>query len=87
MNEARMNSSFETDWSRVDAMTDAEIDTSDIPPLSDSFFRRARVRMPKQGITVQVDEDVLNWFKAQGGDYAQRMNVALRIYADAHRTA
>ncbi len=68
-------------------MTDAEIDTADFPPLPEAFFHRALVRMPKQSITVQVDEDVLRWFKAQGGDYAQRMNIALRIYAEAHRAA
>lgn len=26
-----------TDWARIDAMTDAEIDTSDIPPLTECF--------------------------------------------------
>lgn len=68
-------------------MTDDEIDTSDIPPLTEEFFKRAQVRMPKQTVTltVQIDANLLAWFKAQGDDYEQRVRAALRIYAEAHK--
>ncbi|HYN88404.1 MAG TPA: BrnA antitoxin family protein, partial [Ardenticatenaceae bacterium] len=58
-----------------------------IPPLTDEFFERATLRLPKQGtpLVLHVDPDVLAWFKAQGGEYEQRMNAALRIYVEAHR--
>jgi uncharacterized protein (DUF4415 family) len=84
-----MNKPSGTDWERIDAMTDDEIDTSDIPPLTDTFFKRATIRLPKRLVTmtVQVDSDVLDWFKAQGQDYEQRINAALRIYAEAHKSA
>lgn len=70
-------------------MTDDEIDTSDIPPLTEEFFKRVQVRMPKQTVTltVQIDADLLAWFKAQGDDYEQRVRAALRIYAEAHKAA
>ena len=70
-------------------MTDDDIDTSDIPPLTDEFFQRASVRMPKaaQTMTVQLDADVLAWFKALGDEYEQRVNAALRMYAEAHKAA
>lgn len=35
-----MNNTSKTDWARIDAMSDEEIDTSDIPPLSDEFLKR-----------------------------------------------
>ncbi|CAN5390773.1 hypothetical protein BH10ACI1_BH10ACI1_00240 [soil metagenome] len=38
----------ETDWARIDSMTDEEIDTSDSPPLDDDFFARAEWRMPEK---------------------------------------
>jgi len=84
-----MNKPSGTDWERVDALTDEEIDTSDIPPLTEEFFKRARVRLPHHRVTmtVQVDSDVLDWFKAQGENYEQRINAALRIYAEAHEAA
>jgi uncharacterized protein (DUF4415 family) len=36
-------------------------------------------------VTVPVDAEVLEWFQAQGADYEQRMQAALRIYAEAHK--
>ena len=89
MSDTSMNKPSGTDWERIDAMTDDEIDTSDIPPLTDKFFKRATIRLPKRLVTmtVQVDSDVLDWFKAQGQDYEQRINAALRIYAEAHKSA
>jgi uncharacterized protein (DUF4415 family) len=68
-------------------MTDQQIDTSDIPPLDNSFFARAqwRVLKGKTTITLTVDNDVLKWFEAQGPAFQQRINAALRIYADAHQ--
>lgn len=67
-------------------MTDEEIDTTDIPPLDETFFADARLRMPeKVSVTLDVNADVLEWFKAQGEDFQQRMNAALKIYAEAHK--
>lgn len=61
ISDTNMNKPSETDWARIDAMTDEEIDISDIPPLTDDFFQRAKVRMPRRRITVSVpvDTDVL----------------------------
>ena len=77
----------ETDWARIDAMTDEEIDTSDIPPLTEEFFKNATWRIPKPSVavTVRVEPEVLSWFQAQGENYDLRMAAALRIYAQAHR--
>lgn len=82
-----MNKSSETNWERVDALTDEMIDTSDIPPLSEDFFARATLRMPRQFTTVkiQVDSDVWAWFEAQGDECERQLNTALRIYAEAQK--
>ena len=87
MNEKPMNNSLKSNWDRVDAMADEDIDTTDIPPLTKDFFQSARVRMPKQRVTMEIDMDLLNWFQAQGDNYEQRMNAALRIYVEAHKAA
>lgn len=87
MNADAMNNISRTDWTRIDAMNDEDIDTSDIPPLSDEFFAKAQLRMPKSAIaiTVQVDPDTLAWFQAQGNIAEQQMSAALKIYAEAHK--
>lgn len=73
----------------AEPLTDETIDTSDIPVLSDAFFARARLKMPrppKVEVAIRVDSDVLDWFQAQGENWEQRANAALRIYAEAHLT-
>ncbi len=81
-----MNEPSETDWKRVDEMTDEQIDTSDIPPLDDDFFARAKLRMPKQvPVTMRVDADLLEWFKAQGEGYESLINSVLRSYVEGHK--
>ncbi len=86
MSASNLKKPSETDWARVDAMTDEEIDTSDIPPLDEAFFAGAKLRVPeKVSLTINVDADVLEWFRAQGEEFQGRINAALRIYAEAHK--
>jgi uncharacterized protein (DUF4415 family) len=68
-------------------MTDDEIDTSDSPELDANFFANAKLWVPKnqRSVTLNIEDDVLDWFEEQGPDYQYRINIALRIYADAHR--
>jgi uncharacterized protein (DUF4415 family) len=87
MSENASKSTSKTDWARVSALTDAEIDTSEIPPLDDSFFSQARLRLPPQPlteVTLHLDPQVLDWFQKQGSSYEELINAALRIYAQAH---
>ena len=76
-----------SDLKRLDAMSDANIDYSDIPALDAAFFRDARVVVPpgKKQLTVRLDADVLAWLKNQGKGYHSRINAILRAYYEAHR--
>ena len=38
---------------------------------------------PKASISLRVDVDVLEWFKAQGAGYQTRMNAVLRAFKEA----
>lgn len=68
-------------------MSDEDIDTSDIPPLSEEFFAKAQLRIPKLPVkvSIQIDPETFAWFQAQGESAEQQMSVALRIYAEAHK--
>ncbi len=61
---------------------DNEVDHSDIPPLTEDFWKnavRGRFYKPtKTSTTVRLDSDVLAWFKAQGKGYQSRINAILR---------
>jgi hypothetical protein len=47
MSVRNLKKKSETDWDRIDRMTDDEIDTSDIPPLTDAFYEHARKVFPR----------------------------------------
>ena len=87
MNAKPSKKSSATDWKRVDAVRDSEIDTSEIPPLDNAFFEQAKLRLPekKQSVTVRLDADVLEWFRAQGKGYQTRINAVLRLYMELHK--
>jgi uncharacterized protein (DUF4415 family) len=87
MNENTMNSTSKTNWEKVDSLTEEEIDTSDIPPLTEEFFSKSRWRKPidSLNVLVQVDPITLAWFQSQGEDNEKKMAAALRIYAEAHK--
>ena len=87
MSENNLKNTSQTNWAKLETMTDEEIDTSDIPPLDEKFFANARLRMPKGkvAVTVSVDKDVNEWYQAQGEESRALMSAALKIYAEAHR--
>ncbi len=89
MNASDMNPPIKTNLAHLDAIDEDMIDTSDIPPLTDTFFATAKWRLPVQKVkvTVEVESDVLEWFKAQGENYENYLAAAIRIYARAHQAA
>lgn len=84
-----MKNTSKTDWARIDAMSDDEVDTSDIPPLTDEFFSKAKLRMPSSlpTVSIHVDSETLAWFQSKGEEAEQHMAAALRIYAEAQKNA
>jgi len=79
--------SSKTDWAALESMTDEEIDYSDIPRFPKVFFERAELWHPKNKVkvTVALDEDLLQWFKAASDDWEGRMQAALRLYVETHK--
>ncbi len=75
-----------TDWARVDALTDEDIegavqDDPDAVPLDIDWSDSVLVVPPKkQAISIRLDEDVLDFFKAGGSGYQRRINAVLRSF-------
>jgi uncharacterized protein (DUF4415 family) len=82
-----------TDWNRVRAMTDAEVEAAAASDPMPCPSTRRSGRAPASSSPVRfarstpvcIDEDVLTWFRAQGPGYQTRMNAALRAYVGAHK--
>ena len=78
-----------TDWARLKAKGKSATPTTDHPEADINHIVRGVVRRglkplpPKASISIRVDQDVLEWFKAQGSGYQTRINTVLRAFRDA----
>ncbi|KWT91689.1 BrnA antitoxin family protein [Candidatus Magnetominusculus xianensis] len=76
----------QTDWAKVDAMTEEELEASisadddDVHEKVD--WTQATIGLPsrKKHINIRVDADVLEWFRSQGRGYQTYMNSVLRAF-------
>ena len=94
MRKGAISNTSPTDFTRLDAMQDQDIDLSDVPEITPEMFAKAIVRhglnpRVKKQLTLRLDSDVLDWFKRQGRGYQTRINALLRAYMEEHlsRTA
>ncbi|MBP2295712.1 BrnA antitoxin family protein [Azospirillum rugosum] len=79
-----------TDWSKADAQTDKDIQAAvasdpDAAPIADEeWFEKARVVEPpsKAAISIRIDQDVLDYFKANSARYQTKINAVLRAYME-----
>jgi uncharacterized protein (DUF4415 family) len=77
-----------TDWKRIDAMRDEDIDFSDSPELGPDFFKNAIIWPgPKEQITLRLDPDILMFFRKHGRGYQTTMNAVLRKYMEGRKAA
>ena len=79
----------ETDWARVENMTDEEVyeaalSDPDAQPTDEAFWKDARLILSENYLC--VEPDILEWFKAKGQEnYQAHINAVLRNYVAAHR--
>ncbi|WP_244598642.1 BrnA antitoxin family protein [Rhizobium tubonense] len=76
-----------TDWTRVDALTDEDIKRSmrEDPDWADHIdvnWADAEVVYPvaKRALSIRLDQDVIDFFQAQGRGYQTRINAVLRHF-------
>ena len=78
---------------RLKKMKDSDIDTTDMPALTQEqlarfvpagLLNRSLYRPVKIAVKVKYDADVIEWFRSFGKGYQTRMNTALREYMLSH---
>ena len=94
MRSASTSRKLATDLNRLAALKESGIVTdADAPRWTPEMFARAAVKRglevprPKMLLSLRIDSDVVEWFRAQGKGYQSRMNALLRAYMDAHRSS
>jgi uncharacterized protein (DUF4415 family) len=87
----RARGESQTDWAKIDALSEAEIETrsatEDAETNIEWDWERAELVMPqvKAHINLRVDADVLHFFKQQGKGYQTHINAVLRSYMKAQQ--
>jgi uncharacterized protein (DUF4415 family) len=78
----------QTDWEYLDRVTDEEIAAAvandpDAVPV-DFDWSGAKVYWPrhKRAVSIRLDQDVIDFFKAKGRGYQTRINAVLRSYME-----
>lgn len=81
------NRDISAELAAIDAMSDDDIDYSDIPPVTDfsGFKRGVFYRPEKSPVTIRLDSDVVAWFKSVEPKYQTAVNRVLRDYMMSHR--
>jgi uncharacterized protein (DUF4415 family) len=82
LSDIRRSASRKRQLKKLASRPDSQIDFSDIPELTDKFWRNA-VRNPfyrpvKKQLTLRLDADVIAWLRHQGKGYQTRANALLR---------
>ena len=78
-----------TDWARLKSKAQSAKPSARHPEADINHIVRGVVRRglhplpPKASISLRLDQDVLEWFKAQGAGYQTRINTVLRAFRDA----
>ena len=91
-NDSTLNTSS-TDWERIDAMTDQQIDYSDSPKITRELFSTGKLKPSKrstpvkEAISIRLDKDVLEWFRARGRGYQSEVNALLRAYMQREQSS
>lgn len=80
----------ETDWERLDNMTEEEVERNALEDnrrhgIPDAWYKDAVLMKwpPKEQISIRIDEDVLKFFRGMGKGYQTRINAVLRAFMEA----
>lgn len=73
-----MKKTSKTDWARIDAMKDNDIDYSDSPEVSDELFKLMTKEEPEKIIVnLRLDCEIVEFFKEHSTKYQTRINEVL----------
>jgi len=80
-----------TDWGKVDAMTDNELDKIIAADDDERDFApdwtKAKLVLPesKLSVNLRLDREIVEFFKEQGRGHISKMQAVLKAYVDAHQ--
>ena len=81
--ECKTTAGRKRELAKLAEMPDSDIDFSELPELTEQFWRNAVpnpfYRPVKKQVTLRIDADILAWLRLQGQEgYQSRLNALLR---------
>ncbi len=83
-----------TDTARIEAMSDQDVERAvagdpDWESIPDDWHKRAEAVMPrpKVPVSIRLDADLIEHFRATGRGWQTRVNAILRAYADTKKAS
>lgn len=72
---------------KISEIKDEDINYSDIPEITEELWENAQIIYPssKEKISLRLDKDILDWFKAKGKGYQTMINAVLKSYITHHK--
>lgn len=87
----KLSNDMQDEMNKLRQMTEQDIDYSDISETDESWFASATLALglasvgQKSKISMMLDHDVLDYFKASGKGYQTRINAVLKGYVWSKR--
>jgi hypothetical protein len=86
MNNEHSSEKSETDWARVAAMTDDDIDFSDLPPITEDQIRQGKLVLPGGRVVLRstISREMDSWLDSTGEPREDIVARALDEYRQRH---
>jgi uncharacterized protein (DUF4415 family) len=79
-----MKSNSRTNWAKIDAMSDEDIDYTDSPEIPSNIIEMMQPwEFEKKGIFIRLDADIIEFFKKNSKHYQTKINAVLKAYKSA----
>jgi uncharacterized protein (DUF4415 family) len=84
-----LSNASKTNWAKVDAMTDEEIDYTDSPEVTEEMFKLMHKYEPSKKITVnlRMDKEIVDFFKEHSHKYHTKINEVLAAFVRGYKKA
>ena len=93
MNNETSIKKSQTDWARIDSMTDEEIDFTDCPEVTDEMWEKVILRKNYKPIlrinqeNFPIDKETIEFFKSRDFNYPAKINEVLREFIEKDKTS
>lgn len=87
MKKTALNKASKTNWTKVDALTDDDIDYSGSPEITEEMFKvMKKFEAPKKiTVNLRMDQEIVDFFKEHSKQYQTKINEVLLTFVRGYK--